>query len=161
MKLTSSQEEYLKTIYILEKQHKKIRVTDIAKKLNITKPSVNKAINILKDLGLIKYEIYGNIELIGQAEEIAKSVIKKEKLLAMFLTNVLEVEEEQAIKDATGLKHIISKETEEKLLKYINDLLNLEGVNCKCDNMEKEECKNCRNTKIRSKLKENIDVIRT
>ena len=54
MKLTNSQEEYLKTIYILENSNKKIRVTDIAKKLNITKPSVNRAIKILKEMNLIE-----------------------------------------------------------------------------------------------------------
>ena len=41
MKLTDSQEEYLKTIYLLEKNNKKVRVTDIANRLKITKPSVN------------------------------------------------------------------------------------------------------------------------
>ena len=49
MKLTDSQEEYLKTIYMLEKSKPKIRVTDIANRLKITKPSVNKAIKNLKD----------------------------------------------------------------------------------------------------------------
>ena len=40
MKLTNSQEEYLKTIYLLEKNQQKVRVTDIAQKMNITKPSM-------------------------------------------------------------------------------------------------------------------------
>lgn len=42
MKLTNSQEEYLKIIYILENSNQKARVTDIAKRLQITKPSVTK-----------------------------------------------------------------------------------------------------------------------
>ena len=63
MKLTNSQEEYLKTIYILEKNKQKVRVTDIADKLKITKPSVNKAINLLKDNGVINYQAYGEITL--------------------------------------------------------------------------------------------------
>ena len=46
MQLTNSQEEYLKTIYLLEKNKQKVRVTDIAQKMNITKPSVNKALRI-------------------------------------------------------------------------------------------------------------------
>ena len=56
MKLTNSQEEYIKTIYILSKTEKEIRVTDIAKRLGITKPSVNRAINNLKDLKLLNYK---------------------------------------------------------------------------------------------------------
>ena len=63
MKLTNSQEEYLKVIYILEKSTGKSRVTDIAKKLKITKPSVNRAIKSLRDLDLIEYEVYGEINL--------------------------------------------------------------------------------------------------
>ena len=92
MKLTNSQEEYLKTIFILEKNNKKVRVTDIATKLHITKPSVNKAINILKDMELINYKIYGDIKLTQQGEELAKEIIKKHDILKMFLSDVLEVE---------------------------------------------------------------------
>ena len=47
--LTNSQEEYLKTIYILKNTQKDIRVTDIAKKLDKSKASVNNAINLLKN----------------------------------------------------------------------------------------------------------------
>ena len=63
MKLTGSQEEYLKTIYLLEKNNEKVRVTDIANKLKITKPSVNKGINTLKEVGLVNYKAYGSISL--------------------------------------------------------------------------------------------------
>ena len=59
--LTNSQEEYLKTIYILKNTQKDIRVTDIAKKLDKSKASVNNAINLLKNDGLIDYEPYGQI----------------------------------------------------------------------------------------------------
>ena len=79
MKLTNSQEEYLKTIYILEKNIGKVRVTDIAEKLKITKPSVNKAIKHLKDIKLIEYEVYGEINLTQNGEELAKEIIKKKK----------------------------------------------------------------------------------
>ena len=61
--ISKSQEEYLKTMYILKKQNGNIRVTDIANKMECTKPSVNKAINNLKENGLINYELYGAIEL--------------------------------------------------------------------------------------------------
>ena len=53
--MTDSQEEYLKTIYILEKNIGKVRVTDIAKKLKITKPSVNRAVKNLREINLIEY----------------------------------------------------------------------------------------------------------
>jgi len=54
--ISKALEEYLKTMYILKKQKGDIRVTDIANKMNCSKPSVNKAINNLKDNNLINYE---------------------------------------------------------------------------------------------------------
>ena len=47
--ITKASEEYLKTMYVLKKQNGNIRVTDIANKMNCTKPSVNKALNNLKE----------------------------------------------------------------------------------------------------------------
>ena len=89
MKLTDSQEEYLKTIYLLEKNNEKVRVTDIANRLKITKPSVNKAIKILKEIGLINYETYGDISLTAEGEKQPKNIIKRQDILEMFLEEVL------------------------------------------------------------------------
>lgn len=61
--ISKSLEEYLKNMYILKKQNGNIRVTDIANKMRCTKPSVNKAVNSLKDNGLLDYKAYGTIEL--------------------------------------------------------------------------------------------------
>ena len=69
--ISKALEEYLKTMYILKKQNDNIRVTDIANKMNCTKPSVNKAINNLKNDGLVNYESYGKIELTEEGEELA------------------------------------------------------------------------------------------
>ena len=105
MNLTVSQEEYLKTIYILSKTEKEIRVTDIAKKLEITKPSVNRAIKSLKNLNLLDYETYGNINLTKEGEKVSQEIIKKEDLLKLFLINVLGVEKDKATKEANAMKH--------------------------------------------------------
>ena len=61
--ITKALEEYLKTMYVLKKQNGNIRVTDVAEKMNCSKPSVNKAINNLKHEKLVNYESYGTIEL--------------------------------------------------------------------------------------------------
>lgn len=61
--ISKALEEYLKTIYVLKKQNGDVRVTDIAKAMDCTKPSVNKAIHNLKDNGYLNYEAYGEIEL--------------------------------------------------------------------------------------------------
>ena len=138
MKLTNSQEEYIKTIYILSKTEKEIRVTDIAQKLEITKPSVNRAIKNLKDIKLINYKTYGEI--------------KWEDIIKLFLSKILDVEETQAKKEATAMKHAISTETEQKLEQFINKVLNLGDLDCDYDETS-EKCKNCIKITARNRIK--------
>ncbi len=70
--ISKSLEEYLKTMYVLKRQYGNIRVTDVANKMNCTKPSVNKAIYNLKDNGFLNYESYGTIELTEKRREFGK-----------------------------------------------------------------------------------------
>ena len=117
--ITNSLEEYLKTIYILKNTKGQVRVTDISKKIGCSKPSVNRAINCLKDKGLILYETYGDIEITEEGIDVAKSIIKRHDILKLFLTEILEVDEETAEKEAATMKHSISEETASKVEKYI------------------------------------------
>ncbi len=152
MKLTNSQEEYIKTIYILSKTEKEIRVTDIAKRLGITKPSVNRAIKNLKDLNLLNYQTYGEIKLTKEGEIQAQEILKKEDIVKIFLNKILDIEEKQAEKEAKAMKHAISPETEEKLEKFINKVLNLGDLDCDYDETS-EKCKNCIKITAKNRLK--------
>ncbi len=154
MKLTSSQEDYLKTIYLLEKNNQRVRVTDIALKLKITKPSVNKAINLLKDMKLIEYKIYGNIKLTKEGERYAMEIIKKQDILKMFLVEILNIQEQQAEEEAKAMKHAISEETAKKLNKYITEIMNLQDLDCGYDE-SCEKCRNCVKITAKNKLKSN------
>ena len=152
MKLTSSQEEYLKTIYLLQKNSKKVRVTDIALKLEITKPSVNKAINLLKDIGLINYQAYGNITLTKQGETYAIQVIKKQDILKMFLVEVLNIDQQKAEEEAKAMKYAISEPTAKKLDQYITQIMNLGDLDCQYDE-NNEKCKNCIKITAKNRMK--------
>lgn len=153
MKLTNSQEEYLKTIYLLEKNQQKVRVTDIAQKMNITKPSVNKALRILKDLKLINYEVYGNIELTNEGGKNAKEIIKKQDTLEIFLIGILGIDKNQAEEEAKAIKHAMSKESIEKLDNYITKILDLGDLKCGYDK-NNEKCRSCIKITARERLKE-------
>lgn len=155
MNLTSSQEEYLKTIYILSKTEKEIRVTDIAKKLEITKPSVNRAIKNLKDIKLLNYETYGEIQLTEEGEKIAQEILKREDVMKLFLSKILDIEEKQAETEAIAMKHAISRETEEKLEQFINKVLNLGDLDCDYDETS-EKCKNCIKITAKNRLQKDI-----
>lgn len=151
MKLTNSQEEYLKTIYVLEKSSGKIRVTDIAKKLKITKPSVNRAIKNLRDLDLVEYEVYGDINLTYQGEEKAKEIIKKHDIIKMFLVDILDVDEKDAEEEAKSMKHAMSPDTTKKLEKYISKIMDLGDLDCDYDE-NNPKCQSCIKVTIKNRL---------
>ena len=82
--ISKSLEEYLKTMYVLKKQNGSVRVTDIANKMNCTKPSVNKALYNLKDNELVNYESYGTIELTKKGENLAKKILETYDIIYLF-----------------------------------------------------------------------------
>lgn len=129
--MTDSQEEYLKTIYLLKRNDKKVRITDIANKLSFKKPSVTKGIKTLKEMGFLNYEAYGEINLTKKGEETAKNIIKKYDILNMFLTEILEIDEKIAKEEAKAMKHAMSEETTKKLDKYITKILDLGDLDCR------------------------------
>ena len=146
-------EEYLKTMYILKKQNGNIRVTDIANKMECTKPSVNKALNNLKEEKLVNYETYGIIELTEEGENLAKKIIEAYDIVYVFLKEVLNLEEEAAQSEAEKIKSAITDETTNKLAKYVHEVLGLSNLNCNYD-INQEKCRNC--IKRTAKRKEKI-----
>lgn len=140
--ITSSQEEYLKTMYILNKQYGKIRVTDVAQKMNCTKASVNKAVNNLKDNGLINYETYGTIELTLNGTNLAKKILEAYDIVYLFFKDVLNLESEGAKIEAEKIKSDLNDETINKLAKYVHKVLDLNNLDCDYD-VNKEACRNC------------------
>lgn len=140
--ISKSLEEYLKTMYILQKQHGNIRVTDIANKMNCTKPSVNKAIYNLRDNGLVNYEAYGTINLTKEGENLAKKVLEVYDIVYLFLKDVLNLSKEEAEEEAEKIKSVITDETINKLAKYVHQELGLGNLDCNYD-VNKEKCRSC------------------
>ena len=140
--ISKSLEEYLKSMYILKKQNNNIRVTDIAEKMNCTKPSVNKAIRNLKEKNLVNYESYGKIELTEEGENLAKKIIETYDIVYVFLKYVLEIDEKEAEEEAEKIKSSINDNTINKLAKYIHKTLDLNNLDCNYD-VNKEVCRSC------------------
>ena len=140
--ISKALEEYLKTMYILNKQNGNIRVTDIANKMNCSKPSVNKAVNILKDKKLLNYESYGTIELTSQGEDLAKKILETYDIVFLFLKDVLDLNDEDAKKEAEKIKLAINDNTTNKLAKYVHKVLDLNSLDCNYD-INKEKCRSC------------------
>lgn len=117
--LTASQEDYLKQIYILARENEEVRVTDVAKYLGLSKPSVNRAINTLKEDGFIVHEHYGTVKLTPKGEKAANNIYESYKVIRKFLIEVLEVDEETANLEADLMEHHLSKSTRKKWKKYL------------------------------------------
>lgn len=142
MELTNSQEEYLKTIYLLKSTNNEIKVTSIANKLEKTKASVNSAVNSLKSEGLIDYEPYGHIELTKKGEKEAIKIIEANDIVKLFLTEIIGSSEENAKKESMQIKTILSDDTLNKLARYTHKELGLYSLECGYD-INNEKCIKC------------------
>ena len=118
-KLTESLENYLETIGMLIRKNKIARVKEISKELNVKNSSVNIALNVLADKGLIIHEKYGYVELTPEGKQIADDIQHKEDVLVQFFTEILDVDKDIALKDACRMEHTISDETLAKLIFFI------------------------------------------
>ena len=124
--ISPSLEDYLETVYFLFQEKGSARVTDVAISLNISKPSVNKAINVLKSMGYVNHEHYGLLSLTDTGLEIARSVANRHYTLRRFLVNLLGVNAEKAEEEACRIEHHLSVETVDKLRSYLDSVLGKE-----------------------------------
>lgn len=118
-KMTSSLEDYLEAVFVLSNTKGSVRVTDIAEHLDVSKPSVNRAINTLKEIGFLEHIAYGQIVITPEGESYAANVLRRHKLIKQFLIDKLGVSEKSAEEDACKMEHVMSIETIEKLYDYL------------------------------------------
>ena len=145
-------EEYIKTMYVLEKQIGEIRVTDIAEKMKCTKASVTKSLNSLKEKELVEYEAYGEIKLTEEAEEIAQKNLEAYDIVYLFFNEILEIKNEDAKEEAEKIKSIISDETLNKLARYTHKQLGFSSLDCKYD-LNESKCRECIKRNNKKKIK--------
>lgn len=118
MNLQESGEMYLETILVLSKQNVIVRLTDISKYMGFSKPSVSRAMGLLKDSGYITID--GNsIELTKKGLNKATKIYERHLVLSEFLEK-LGVNKKQASEDACKMEHDISEETFEAIKKQLN-----------------------------------------
>ena len=117
MKIYESGENYLEAILILSTEKGYVRSIDVAQKMNFSKPSISRAISVLKSNSLIFVDCEGFIFLTKEGEEIAKEIYERHCFLIEFFM-FLGVCEEAAKKDACKVEHAMSKETFLKLKEF-------------------------------------------
>ncbi len=117
--MTSSLEDYLEAVFVLSKEKGSVRLTDIAEYLEVSKPSVNRAIKTLTQNGFLEHVTYGDIVITPAGESYAANVLRRHKLIKQFLINELGVDEKIAEQDACQMEHVMSPVTIDKLYEYL------------------------------------------
>lgn len=117
--VTTSSEDYLETILLLSKNDGSVRSVDVANSKQVSRASVNKALGVLKDKGLINQQKYGTVSLTGEGIKVANSVMQRHTMLKSFLTDVLGVKPETAERDACRMEHAVSGETMDRLESFM------------------------------------------
>lgn len=112
-------EDYLEAIAVLKKRNDVARVRDISHFLSVKSSSVNAALRILSKKGLVVHEKYGYVNLTPGGEKIAWNIQSKHDLFLKFLTEILSIDDSEALQDACKMEHTISPKTFDRLTKFI------------------------------------------
>ena len=122
MSVHESGEMYLEAIHVLSKKTGYVRSIDVSEYLGYSKPSVSRAMGILRNGGYITVEKEGGISLTQSGLQIAEKIYARHTLLTKLLIHI-GVSEETAAEDACKLEHAISDESFEALQKFVAEKL--------------------------------------
>lgn len=122
--LHEASENYLEAILKLEDESGSVRSIDVAGALGVSRPSVNKALGVLKKAGMVDQQPYGRISLTPEGRARAMEVTRRHATLKGFLTGVLGVDERTADFDACKMEHVVSEQTMKQLTDYLERIIN-------------------------------------
>lgn len=116
--LSESLEDYLETIYHLEREDRAARAADIATRLDVSRPSVTGALRGLADRGLIHYVPYGTVTLTREGRRAAIAVVRRHDILKRFLEDVLALPPADAERAACRMEHVLEPAVMNRFLEF-------------------------------------------
>ena len=119
MHLQESAEMYLETIYLLTQQCTAVRSIDVAEHMGYSKPSVSRAVGLLKQGGYLSTDDDGFLTLTDEGKAVAEKIFERHTVLSKFFIR-LGVSDAVATEDACKIEHIISDETLNAIKSYLN-----------------------------------------
>ena len=119
MQLQESGEMYLETIYILSKTSKAVRSIDVGEYMGYSKPSVSRAMGLLKNGGYVIMDESGFLTLTDAGREVAEKIYERHTVLTDYLMR-LGVDEETATEDACRIEHVISDTSFAAIKQYVD-----------------------------------------
>lgn len=117
MKIQESAENYLEAILVLTQRNGQVRSIDVAHYTGFSKPSISRAVGLLRDNGYVSIDQNGLLCLTEAGLKIAETIYERHTVLTELLT-MLGVSPETAAEDACRIEHVISTETFEKLKEH-------------------------------------------
>ncbi len=126
--LTEGLENYLEALLLEERERRFVRTKDLAKRLGVTSPSVNAAVRELGNLGLVKHEAYGHIELTPRGRKRAALVYSRHRTLYRLFADVLKVPAKVSEASACGMEHHLDAAAVKKLARLLEFLKKKSGA---------------------------------
>lgn len=111
---------YLETIYVLTKNSENVRSIDVCEYMGYSKPSVSRAIGLLKNGGYVTVDGEGHLSLTADGKEIAEKIYERHTILTAFLAR-LGVGREVASEDACKMEHVISDDSFEAIKNFVEN----------------------------------------
>lgn len=126
LKIQESAENYLEAILVLTQKNGQVRSIDVAHYTGFSKPSISRAVGLLRDNGYVSIDQNGLLGLTESGMQIATSIYERHTMLTAFLT-ALGVDAETAAEDACRIEHVLSEETFDKLKQHAKAYIDAQG----------------------------------
>jgi DtxR family Mn-dependent transcriptional regulator len=159
VELSSEAEEYIETIYRLQKRSGVAKTNELATELHVVPGSVTNTVEHLEKHGLVEHEPYRGVRLTAKGERLALDILRRHRLAERLLTDILHAEWSNVHEDACKLEHALTKETTmllEKRLGYPKVCPHGNPIPTENGKVEEEEC--CLLTEV--ELNETCVVVR-
>ena len=121
---TQTNENYLKAIYFLSQENIDVSITELSKKMEVSKPTVNNMVKKMQEKGWLHYEKYKPIKLTVKGKSLGALIVRRHRLTEMFLSQIMGFGWEEVHDIAEDMEHLKS----EKLFDRMNELLGFPKV---------------------------------
>ncbi len=122
IELTSSQEDYLETIYHIIAEKQAARAKDIVREMGVKASSVTGALRLLSEKGLVRYEPYDVITLTPEGKHMAEEVVRRHEVLQDFFSRILSIDPKEAETAACQMEHALPTPVLERLIQFVHFL---------------------------------------
>lgn len=121
MKMQESGENYLETILLLKQKQGFVRSIDVAEQLGYSKPSISRAMGLLRENGYVEIEPSGNIIFTQKGKEKAEAIYERHRVITEYFIKSLGVDPEVAEADACRIDHVISQCLFDHIKQYVQE----------------------------------------